>query len=260
MNRPTRSPALDLPVDDVWMTTWNVFAGTDVDVLEPILQAELAAGVSFFFMQEAGGKDIDRMLRRNGLCTFVHDQFRLAWLPEVHEELHTRHRKTSNRTMDTAHGRKSNYVALGRFRHKPSGRKWKAGSYHTPAHVQRVEWNRGAPNRWEITKDAFRLFARIAANALVPHVVFAGDDNVDERNAGDGPISRFDFLLKGPLRQVQAPEPTHGGGRKIDDFRLKGMVPVGKGFVRRGGGDHKLFRLRLRFVGKRGKGFEARRG
>jgi hypothetical protein len=42
------------------------------------------------------------------------------------------------------------------------------------------------------------------------------------------------------LRQLQAPTGTVGKVRRIDDFRIRGLVP-GDGYTARGGGDHKLF-------------------
>jgi hypothetical protein len=39
---------------------------------------------------------------------------------------------------------------------------------------------------------------------------------------------------------VQAPTGTIGPGRRIDDFRVRGLTP-GEGYTGQGGGDHKFF-------------------
>lgn len=230
--------------------TWNVYHATKVDELEPILEDLLSDGVSMFLMQEAGGRDITRLLEKYGLETYVFDQYRLAWDPEVWQRLSTRHRLTSNKKVFGKRGAVKNHIVVGRFRHRFSRRKLKVVSYHTPAHVQRPEWNRRAPNRWRVLRDAMALFSRMARNAGIRHLLFGGDDNVDESRSSGGRKSRFNFLLRTGLKQIQPPSGTHGN-RKIDDFRVKGLEPVGRGYVRPGGGDHKLFVCRFRFKARR---------
>lgn len=233
---------------DFEAVTWNVYHSTNTKVLNPILQRQLAAGVTFFFMQEADGDDITKMLEGNGLQTFSYKEWRLAWVPEVWQKLSTSSRQLSKVVVKgkgsrefTVHG------VLGRFKHKPTGKRLKALSYHTPAHVQRPEWNRGAPNRWEALQESFETITKLAKYSRTKHLLFAGDDNVDETKKGE-PSKRWEFMLgETGMTQIQAPGGTKGK-RRIDDFRFKNLVPVGKGRLAAGGGDHKLFACKFRFV------------
>lgn len=237
--------------DEFEAVVWNVYAGTEVDVLEPILRRLLHDGISMFLMNEAGGDDITKMLKRNGLKTIVYSQWRIAYAPQIWELLGKRARQTSTEVVvSKKHGPVKNFFMVGRFRHIPSGRKVKVVSYHTPSHVQQPEWNRHAPNRWRVLKDAMALLRHMASQALVRHLLAGGDDNVDEEH---GSKRHWRFMLKPGtgLRQIRSPRPTHGGDRRIDDFRIKGLEPIGHGYVGDGGGDHKFFAMKFRFKTRR---------
>lgn len=237
-------------VETFLATTWNVYFGTDVDELESHLDVELRAGVTLFLMQEAQGGDIDRMLKRNGLDTVAFGEYRIAWDPTVWELLGSKSRRVSATKLLRGKNLVEVFLIVARLRHIPTGKKVKAISYHTPSHVQRPEWNRNAPNRWQIFKDAMYLLKEIAANSLTRHIIAGGDDNADETKASGGSLSRWRFALSTGLNQIQAPEPTHDT-RAIDDFRVKGLVAIGRGVVSRGGGDHKKFRMKFGFKNKR---------
>ena len=223
---------------------WNVYSGTPVRELEPVLRRLIREGVSMFLMNEAGGADITELLWKKGLETVVYKQWRIAFDPETWELLSHRAKKTSNAVVySKRNGPVENFFVIARFRHKPTGKKMKAISYHTPSHVQRPEWNREAPNRWQVLNDAMALLKFMASRRMSRYVLAGGDDNVDERH---GSARRWRFMLRNGLRQIQAPRPTKGQ-RKIDDFRIKGLEPVGNGYVGDGGGDHKFFVMRFRF-------------
>lgn len=232
-----------IPDNTFKAVTWNVYYGTPVRVLESVLIGLLHAGVSIFFMQEAGGADITRMLKAHGLESVVFGQNRIAWNPNIWEKRHSWHRRTSKITFRRS-GRRPvvDKITVAILKHRATNKRLKAVSYHKPSHTQRAEWNRNAPNRWRILKDSMALFKRMAFGSAVRHLLFGGDDNIDERKDP----RRFRFMLNTGLKQIQAPKPTKGN-RKIDDFRIKGLVPDGEGEVRSGGGDHKLFICQFRF-------------
>lgn len=245
-------------VETFMAAVWNVYAGTPTRVLEPILVRLRSAGVTMFLMSESRGNDITRMLETNGVNTWSYDQWRIAWDPEVWEPIRFAEKLVSEAVISGARGRVQNYLVIGWFRHKPSGKKVKVISYHTPAHVQKPEWNKSAPNRWRVLVDAaafFKKMAHIASTKIEKrgrfrYILAGGDDNVDERRENGQP-GRWDFLLSTGLTQIQAPEATHGRkskDRKIDDFRVLNLEPVDEGFVTEGGGDHRVFVLTLRFM------------
>lgn len=226
--------------------TWNVYMGTQVKVLRPIAKKLVTDNVSLFLMQEAGGSDITEMLKDLGLETFVYEQWRLAWNPKIWDASNVHPRRLSDVVVDAKDPNAMGWCAIGKFTHKPSKLDLKALSYHTPSHVQRPEWNENAPNRWRSLQEQMEAMVRLARGSRIKYHLYGGDDNVDE---DDGKAPRWNFMLRtDPLRQIQAPKPTHAGGRQIDDFRVAGLKTVGPGSVRVGGGDHKLFIQEFEFV------------
>lgn len=236
MDYPRRMAAENL--DTFGAATWNVYRKTSTTILAPILDQLLAEGVTVFLMQEAGGGDIRRMLRSRGLVTFLHPtQYRIAWHPA----------RWVSRSSDAIRlapapffGRGSSvprWVDAARviLEERDTGRRVKTITYHTPPAVQRHgEPNPGVPARVAATRAAMATLAREAKDPTVDAYLFGGDDNVDERR-GHG----WAFMLRAAtgLRLVQAPEATHRGGRKIDDFRVRRLKPL-DGRVIAGGGDH----------------------
>ncbi len=221
--------------------TWNVFHGTDTAELDPVLAGLRARGVSLFHMQEAQGTDLTAWLDAAGLRSLSGGDCRMVWDPEqwtvIREDVvvlssaafyRRGSRKPARPQMPT--------VILS----DPHGRTIMAGSYHLPAHVQPAN----APERRRaVTAQAMSTLEVLAKNAHTAAVVFAGDDNVDEFRGHGAGTGMWSFMLerRTGLRQVRAPDPTHGV-RRIDDFRyLPGRgVKHGNGWTAPGGGDHRL--------------------
>lgn len=227
--------------------TWNVYYGSTVKVLEPVLKRLLKAGVSMFLMQEAGGDDITNMLERNGLKTYVFGQYRLAWDPKVWEAERTWYHELSDVVTHTTKGDAQVPLgaAIGRFKQVATGAKLKALSYHLPPHTQNPEWNKKTPNRWTALHEGVLELVNVAWRSRTKHMLFGGDDNVDEAEGNKN--GRWDFMLNtAPLNLVRAPKPTHGN-RRIDDFRVTGLKS-GKGRVFKGGGDHGAYVREFDFV------------
>lgn len=220
--------------------TWNVFHGTDVEDLEPILTRLIKQGVTVFLLQEAAGRDIAGMLRRAGLDYEAYGQHLIAW------DRYTWRAKSYDQLKlgETHYYRKdgktpiwSEAVAVVLV-HRQTGKVLDTMSYHTPAHVQ-VKPGRRPKRRFRALVESMRTMRRRAAARV--HALYGGDDNVDEFRAFRG-TWRFMLKVGTGLRQVRAPRPTHGHrrrGRKIDDFRVKGLA-VGDGQVLEGGGDHRV--------------------
>jgi hypothetical protein len=221
--------------------TWNVYYGTPLAELEPILQDLLADGVSLFLIQEGSQRGLPAMLKRNGLSSYrVYPQYVIAWTDEwVDVAL------KGVRLSQTSYFRKGGKKPIpteGAFAilSDREGRTLTALSYHTPAHVQVRPENR-PPRRFQALREAMETMKTLADLAETRAVLFGGDDNVDEARAFR---ADFRFMLRAAtgLRQVVAPRPTHGHrtrGRRIDDFRVRGLKP-GRGYVRDGGGDHRV--------------------
>lgn len=117
----------------------------------------------------------------------------------------------------------------------PQGRTLRVGSYHLPSSVQ--DPNPPA-NRMAALREAMETMADRAARSATHGVLYGGDDNVDEAGAY-GP---WEFMLGRVtgLRQVRAPRNTLGV-RKVDDFRISGLKPKGKGRVIHGPTHHNVF-------------------
>lgn len=126
------------------------------------------------------------------------------------------------------------------------GRSLDVGSYHTPSSVQEPEHQKQdqpPSNRIAALREATRKWRQIANESECRAVLLGGDDNVDE-DYGD-----WAFMLQPAtgLRLVQAPSNTLGH-RQVDDFRVRGLVPLpGGGRVVHGPTDHNMFIQTWRF-------------
>ena len=226
---------LDKPTPKFKAATWNVFHGTSVDTLLPVLEQLLAEGVSVLLLQEAAGADIATMLRSKGLKFARLDQCLVAWDP-IWACVNTADARLSETRYSRVGGalappNRSPLVVLS----DPWGRTLTAVSYHMPAGVQRGgKVNPKVPKRTRIIEESFGTMRDLAASAETRAILFGGDDNFDERRG------RWDVLLRPftRLKLVQAPRPTHGR-RRIDDFRVRHLKP-GKGSTLAGGGDHRV--------------------
>lgn len=218
--------------------TWNVFHGTAIEKLEPVLCRLLNDGVSLFLIQEGSHKGIEAMLARRGLHFYrAEPQCIIAWDPDLWVEDDRQaaslaeqvfYRKGSHRATST----EAAQVEL----HDRYGRSLLVVSYHTPAHVQ-VKPSKRPKRRMQVLREAMRTLARLAKGAKTDAVLFGGDDNVDEFKAFR---STWKFMLKAAtgLTLVQPPHATHGK-RKIDDFRVKGLE-VGTGRTIGNPSDHDI--------------------
>jgi len=211
--------------------TWNVFNGSTPKNLEPSLKHLLhRKNVGLLFMQEMTNDDNLAMLADHDLgVAFVRPQYVVAWKKDEWVPVqHTRKISLAETTFHRVGGAEASVDAcLQRLRHRPSGKVLSAMSYHTPAHVQVANKPK---NRIAALREVATRWKAIQKNEMkhVDAVLFAGDDNVDER-LRHGP---WGFMLKHAtgLRQVQAPKATHGKVIKIDDFRERGLT-VGSGWV-----------------------------
>ena len=235
---PIRSPDT---TDGFKAVTWNVYYGTPVAELRPILARLLRDGVSIFLMQEMSNPDARRMLEEQGLAYhYVGYQWVVAWNPEVWSGSGLRGVRLSDTSFTRYDGTGPVYVdsALATLENGV-GRTVQVMSYHLPPNVQVRNPER---NRLRIDRQAAATWRRLVDTSTTDAVLFGGDDNVDEKHGyrADGPF--FDFLRRPAtgLRQVQAPTGTIGPGRRIDDFRVRGLAP-GRAYTGDGGGDHKFF-------------------
>lgn len=240
----TQRDKLGTPPEGFRAATWNVFNGTPVDVLDPILTGLLDDGVNVLMMQECQGPDIRQWLmqRRMRFHRFPHGQCVVAWHPGAWQCLNfadvvlsaTRYRRVGGQL---APGSESPVVILA----DRWGRSLTVTSYHTPAGVQLHPGGGVSPHvplRTQNTEESMTTLRDLAAESVTTGFLAGGDDNFDERR---GVWSQLLRKFTG-LKVVQAPRATHGPrkrGSRLDDFRVKGLT-VGDGSVRNGGGDHRI--------------------
>lgn len=231
---------------------WNVYNGTQLERLEPVLRDSLDWGVSLWFVNEARAR-FTPLFKAHGLQTVVHDQFRLAWDPQRWQLCREWHARLSD-----AYFKKDGKVPLhcegqaAILFDTETDRTLEAWSYHTPAHVQKRQNAPGYPmRRYEAFIDTLTTLAERADDSPANGWMAAGDDNWDE----DGPkddgggiqTDERESIMLGRatgLRQIQAGVPTFGT-REIDDYRILrvkqggGVKPTGTLRVRPGGGAEK---------------------
>lgn len=227
--------------------TWNVYFGTPTKVLRPILEEQRQLGVSVLLMQEAGGSDLDVMLRDAGMGTHLASpQYRVAWDPAVWVPVLETDVRLSDTGWFAVGGKTPIYSDAARVilcdRH---GRSLDVVSYHTGAGIQ-PSAGKAAERRYRALVESLVTLGEIAELSEARAVLFGGDDNWDE---DQGPQTADLPLMMGQtngLRLLQADAPTLGHpvrGREVDDFRIKrggGIRPVGAPWTAPGGGDHRL--------------------
>lgn len=224
--------------DDFTAATWNVYHGTSMETLRPILKGLRNKGVSLFLIQEGQNPGLRMLLAKHGLVA-VRGGFEciVAYDPEVWELRKARVVRLSPTTYFRKSGRAVPFMEspLVVLEHRATGKRIKALSYHTPSAVQRGgRPNRKVKARLRVTENAMRLFKRLSGRSRKA-LLFGGDDNWDERH-GRWPVMSRRFT---GLRVVQAPDATHGK-RRIDDFRIKGLKLGRSKWTERGGGDHRV--------------------
>ena len=221
--------------------TWNVYYGTPVTELRPILRRLLADGVSVFLMQEMSNPDARRMLEQEGLdYHYVSYQWVVAWDPDVWSARDTWGKRLSPTSFVREDGRGPIYVdsALAHLEDR-AGRTLEVMSYHLPPNVQVTH---PQPERLQIHREAAASWRRLVGLSTADAMLYGGDDNVDENNGYLSGTSFWDYMRRSytGLRQVVAPTGTISRYRRIDDFRTRGLLP-GTGYTGNGGGDHKFF-------------------
>lgn len=224
------------PRRDFTAATWNVYHGTPVAKLEPILQRLLTRDVSLLLMQEVAHEAQREMLWAAGLEVFFHPrQYVVAWHPAQWVEIESHGVRLSETAYWRPDGGDRQYseAALAILCDR-AGRSLTAMSYHTPAHVQHAD---KPPNRITALVESAAMWREVSTAAQTRACLFGGDDNVDE-DGRHGPWGFMQARATG-LRQIQAPSATHGRTRRIDDFRVRGLR-AGPGYVLPGGGDHRI--------------------
>lgn len=223
---------------DFVAVTWNIFHGTPPAELKPLLRRMRGVHrVSLFLMQEVSNPEVRNMLRAEGLRVIFHPrQYVIAYDPAVWSQITASGVRLGNTSYFRRGGDGKQYSeAVLAILADQQGRTLTAGSYHTPAHVQ-VKPAKVPQGRYKALRESMVTLGKLAAAAHTRAVLFGGDDNVDERRQPH----RWRFMRRKAtgLLQTQAPGPTHGKSRRIDDFRSVGLIPC-HGFVMDGGGDHK---------------------
>lgn len=185
---------------------------------------ERAVGV--MLLQEVKPRrGVRRLLRRLGYgMVYAAPEFAIAY--DKQEWEHVRHWRP---LMSPTEYWTVNYALVAVLRHKKTGKLVKFMTYHPPAHVQAPK-HVTFPRVSKVLREWKRKLNRIARRNTkhIDACCFAGDDNVDEFK-GWAPADEWEFMLNGPLRQVRAPDPTHGHpekGRRIDDFRIDNGLRV----------------------------------
>jgi hypothetical protein len=189
--------------------------------------------VSLFLIQEGTNPEMPAMLGRAGLAAVQYPdpdaiQCTVAYDPNLWVEPARTRVELSPTVFARGNGKDApkcvspEVILCDRL-----GRTLTALSYHLPPHVQTgktVRWS--VKRRVTVTREAMGTLRDRAKAAQTRAVLDGGDDNFDEsRGFWKVLLSKYTGL-----RLVQAPSATHAGGRKIDDFRVKGLVP-GRGWV-----------------------------
>lgn len=235
--------------DVILAETWNVYHGTHVDKLAPLLDDGVDAGVGLWMMQEAGGKDIRRMLRDRGLNVATGGEFVIAAAGHLHIVASEIVRLSPVAYYATGSTTPKYGDALRAIVVDEIGRSLDVVSFHDPSNVQANA--AGVPRRVEVAVDSVEARGDLAAASQATASLFGGDSNYDHDEGRKVPA--LDAAIKSSgLRLVQAPRATHGGGREIDRFEIvRGgrLRPVpGSGRVLPGGGDHRRHRRAFRWV------------
>lgn len=215
--------------------TWNVHHSNGNEEITPDAEKFFAKGVDIFLLQEVKPKKgaLDPFIRNGYRFRYVTPEFAIAWNPQRFQYL--RHRKV---LMSPIKYWSINYALTVVLRDKKTGKTLRCMSYHPPAHVQaprHVTYEKVSA----VLRDVVKRWNRFARRGNIDAHLYGGDDNVDE-NSGFSPAGGWDFMVNGPLEQIQAPRGTHGG-RQIDDFRVRGLRCVEKVGVYETKSDHDAF-------------------
>ncbi len=221
--------------------TWNVYFGTPVATLQPILHSLVTDGVSIFLMQEMSNPAARRMLEDEGLAYhYVGYQWVVAWNPEIWTPTGLSGLRLSPTSFTRLDGTGPVFAdsALATLQ-DPTGRTLDVMSYHLPPNVQVPH---PQPSRLAIDRQAAATWRTLVDASTADAILFGGDDNVDETGGYLAGTSFWSFLRRSAtgLRLLQAPTGTISKNRRIDDFRIRGLLP-GAGYTGDGGGDHKFF-------------------
>ncbi len=222
--------------------TWNVYHGSAGSSLVQPIKRFQSLGVHIYLLQEVKkAKGAVRVFKAAGLeIVHIEPEFAVAWEPGRFEYI--RHREVV--LSDENYWKSENKALIVVLRDRLTGRLVKCMTYHTPAHVQAPR-HVTFPKVSRVVREAAATWRRIGRRSR-PVCLFGGDDNVDEHK-GWSPAGGWDFMLNGPLEQVRAPAGTHGP-RKIDDFRVRDLKPVGRGSVHETGSDHRAYVQQFRYV------------
>lgn len=217
------------------VVTLNVFSGTPVKTLEPVLKKQRDQHNPWaWLMQEAQGRDITTMMNDLGYATVSDGQFRLAWLPL------NPHTRIGFQMLwwDRVHLSDTPYFAKGDRDPIYSdglhfvmadgyGRTVEGVNFHTPPFVQQPD-SASTLRRRKIAFESFATMGQIEDDSVATGFLAGGDMNIDPdtgRGAGDDTWDPIKVAATG-LRIVQAPAPTHDK-RSIDNF-----LTVPKGALR----------------------------
>lgn len=231
------------PLGSFKAVTWNVFNGAVRATVEPILDAQVALGVSLLLGQEAKAAWWPELLASRGFKVVNLNQCLVAWRTDTWTRVAGGAVNLATtpwfaKGFNTPRLNESCWAYLC----DDKGRSVDALSYHTAPAVQVAESIR-PERRFVSTIESFAYLGQRAHDAETTAVLYGGDDNVDEQLGEGSDVGLWSPLLAGAtgLRQVQAPEPTHGKRRRIDDFRVtrRGRLQVGDGWVFDGGADHR---------------------
>lgn len=236
--------------DKVRVATWNMGGGETkggptLGETTELLQDVHELGVEIFLGQEAQENENLDILRDLGYRVFrARPESIVAWLP--HWKPMARYDRVLNPNEPFFRPGSDNAVYI-HMAHvilcNKEGVSLDAGSYHTPSSVQQKD----APDqRLAALREAMDTMGDLASNSKCRATLFGGDDNVDEQE-GHGP---WGFMLQPAtgLRQIRPPRATLGK-RKVDDFRVRNLQPMGNGKVLHGPTHHNVHIQTLKLPG-----------
>lgn len=212
--------------------TYNVYHRTKVAaIVQTITRVTREYGVTVWLLQEATQRGLGQALEAAGWSwRHVDPEFMIAW--DSDEWTHVRHRELVLSPTKYWALSKALVVVLRNNRTGRVSRRVKFMTYHTPAHVQTAKLRSKFRRAWQALRESVARWNELASNTLIA-CCFGGDDNAVERG-------RFwRWMVRGPLKQVQAPEGTHGK-RPIDDFRIRKLTAEQPGWVESAPGDHDI--------------------
>jgi hypothetical protein len=215
--------------------TWNVHhSSTGKELAPKVNQFIDELGVDIFLLQEVkpSKNALDPFQKKGYRWRYASPEFAIVWNPNRFK--YVKHRKV---LMSPIKYWTLNYALIVTLEDLRTGNRVRCMSYHPPAHVQapkHVTFQKVST----VLRDVVKKWNRLAKRGP-RYDLYGGDDNVDE-NTGWSPKGDWDFMLNGPLTQIQAPRGTHGK-RQIDDFRVRNLRCVRKVGVYETVSDHDAF-------------------